>query len=181
MDSQDLLIAEIQRNCDLALLAYNDIEKYLQSIKWQDKVTLDRFWLSILSFLIVVANISKILWPSVANSKSKETEMSSRREALRRRLSIDDSSIIAQRTFRNYFEHYDFRIEEIIESNVSLIIDSNILSIDLLRGFDSSQMARMRNFDPQTYILYFRDDHYPIKEAMKEIFDLSETINMITK
>jgi hypothetical protein len=182
MDSQDLLIAEIKRNCDLALLAYTDIEKHLQSIKWQDKETLDRFWLSVLSYLIVVANISKILWPSESNIKGpKGAEISSRREALRRRVSIDDSSIIARRTFRNYFEHYDFRIEETIESKVALIIDSNILPIDLLRGIDSSQMALMRNFDPQTFILYFRDDHHPIKESMKEISELSEKINTIVK
>src|SRR5947209_19958645 len=138
------------------------MEKYLRTVKPGDRETLNRFWLSVISFLIVVANISKILWPSEPSKKTPEwDEMSSRREGIRILLSVDNSSILARRIFRNYFEHYEMRIEEAMKSKVPLIIDSNIMPINLLASIGSSPMARMRNFDPQTFILYFREDHYP--------------------
>ena len=59
----ELFRGEILRNCDFALLAYGDMMKYSQ-FSYGEKARVDRLWLSVESFLIVVANVSKILWPS---------------------------------------------------------------------------------------------------------------------
>ena len=76
-----LLIGEIQRNCDFVLLAHKDMVRCLESMKLGDKEAIDRFWLSVESFLITVANISKILWlwPSPPCGFELSTEVSSRR------------------------------------------------------------------------------------------------------
>jgi hypothetical protein len=119
-----LLRGEIQRNCDFALLAHRDMIRCIESMKLDDKEVLDRFWLSVES---AVANISKILWPSPQCG----IEVSSRREALRTLLSVDDSSPIKEKEFRNHFEHYDSRIENWAKHYESkTIYDSNIGSID---------------------------------------------------
>jgi hypothetical protein len=94
-------MGEIQRNCDLALVAYGDMTKNIQRT---DKETLDRFWLSAESFLIAVANISKILWPSRPSKCNKCTfqpelspEVPIRRQDLRTILDVDNSSPINSR------------------------------------------------------------------------------------
>jgi hypothetical protein len=166
-----LLIGEIQRNCDLALLAHKDILKYLDSMKPGDKETLDRFWLSIESFLISVANISKILWPSPPIGSELPTEVSSRREALRGLLSIDDLSPLKQKKFRNHFEHYDFRIEKYAKDyEDTTIVDSNIGPISsVVSGVNN---VVMRDFDTDKFVLRFRDEEYSINQVVTAVHDL---------
>lgn len=165
------MIGEIQRNCDLALLAHKDILKFLDSIKPDDKETLDRFWLSTESFLITVANISKILWPSPPIGSELPPEVSSRREALRELLSVDDSSPLKQKKFRNHFEHYDFRIEKYAKDYEDItIVDSNIGPIDSV--VSGANNVVMRNFDTDKFVLRFRDEEYSINQVVTAVRDL---------
>jgi hypothetical protein len=167
------LIGEIKRNCDLALLAHKDILKYLGSMKPGDKETLDRFWLSVESFLITVANTSKILWPSPPIGSDLPTEVSSRRESLRGLLSVDDSSPLKHKKFRNHFEHYDFRIEKYAKDYENLtIIDSNIGPIDSV--FSGANNVIMRHFDTDKFVLRFRDEEYSINQIVTAVNDLLE-------
>ena len=111
--------------------------KYMQPT---DKKTLDRFWLSVESFLIAVANISNILWPSHPSKCNKcnfqpelSPEISARRQDLLTVLDINNSSPINSRKFRNYLEHYDFRMEELAKkSNKLSLIQILVLSSLLL-------------------------------------------------
>ena len=181
-----LFIGEIQRNCDFALVAYGDMTKYMQPT---DKETLDRFWLSAESFLIAVANISKILWPSRPNKCNKcnfqpdlPPEVSTRRLELRTILDVDNSSPINSRKFRNYFEHYDFQIEEWAKkSNKQVIFDSNIGTIGpIIRNLSNSISIR-RNFNSSDMILYFVDESYNVNQVLKAVQDLlnkTKTVNL---
>ena len=55
-----LFIGEIQRNCEFASIAYDgNMVKYSHSMKAGDNKTLNRFWISVESFLVASANISK--------------------------------------------------------------------------------------------------------------------------
>jgi hypothetical protein len=175
-----LLIGEIQRNGEFALLAYGDFINYLGSMKTGDSHLLDRFWFSVESFLIAVANISKILWPSRPNRCVKcgfqpdvPSDVSARRQDLRKFLTLDDSSPIASRKFRNHFEHYDFRIEEWAKkAQTKGIIDSNIGPPTSVIIHPPNKYAYMRNFDPSKFILHFRDEEYEIKPVVTAIQDL---------
>jgi hypothetical protein len=143
--------------------------KYLQSMKQDDKEALDRFWSSVESFLITVANISKILWPSSGLS----TEVSSRREALRGLLSVNDSSPIRSKTFRNHFEHYDTRIEDWAKQYENkTIIDSNIGPVDSVIIGVNHAVSIMRNFDPYKFIVRLRDQEYDINRVVTAVQDL---------
>jgi hypothetical protein len=162
-------VGEIQRNCDFALLAYNDMVRCLDSMKPGDKKILDRFWLRVESLLISVANISKILWPSPGSS----TEVYSRRAALRTHLSVDDTSPIKSKTFRNHFEHYDTRIEEWAKEYFNkIIIDSNIGPIDSVIISVNGTLYYMRNFDPHKFTLHIRGEEYDINKVMTAVKEL---------
>ena len=64
MDTTLLFLGEIQRQCNFALIAYEEMKTWLNMMKQGDNKGLDHFWYSVQSFLVAVANISKIIWPS---------------------------------------------------------------------------------------------------------------------
>lgn len=64
MDTTLLFVGEIQRQCNFALIAYEGMKTSLNEMKPGDSNELDNFWYSVQSFLVAVANISKIIWPS---------------------------------------------------------------------------------------------------------------------
>jgi hypothetical protein len=167
-----LLIGEIRRNCDFALLAHKDMVMVLSKLKSNDKDLLDRFWLAVESFLMSVANISKILWPSAP-------ELSNRRKDLRVYLSIDDNSPLRSRTFRNHCEHYDERIEEWAKDyGDKIIIDSNIGSIQqVIIGLNKNNLFYIRNFDPYKFVLTVRGQEYEFNHVLTAIKNLQKWIN----
>jgi len=177
MDIQDLLISEIRTQCIFALMAYEDLTKSLELIKHADTDELDRFWYSIQAFLLAISNVSKILWPSAPFGSELPAEMSSRREKLRNWLSIEQSSSLKPRKFRNYPEHYDMELEEwIAKSKDGMLVDSNIGPIDLDPGTAPGSIAYMRNFDPVRFTLILKDEEYQIREIVKAINDLTQKI-----
>ena len=157
-------------------------------MKLGDKETSDRFWLSIDSFLIAVANISKILWPSRPPKCDRckfwpelPPKVLEERQS-QNILSIDDSSPIASRKFRNYFEHYDFKIEELSKGthHNTILFDSNVITGDPNNlpsyGFPSIVCRSIRNFGSDKFILYFGEEKYHINEVGRAIQDISDKI-----
>ena len=66
-------------------------------------------WSSIQLILIAAGNVSKILWPGRKANKDRGIQ-------LRRLLKIQDENPIADRKFRDHFEHYDERLEKWTEN-----------------------------------------------------------------
>jgi hypothetical protein len=181
MSAQVLFIGEIQRQCKFALIACETIEKSLHIMghETDKEKQLDRFWYSVQSFLVSVANISKILWPSTPCGLVLDPDVISSRIALRTLLSVDEDSILKSRSFRNHFEHFDSRIEEWAKKTKDRrVIDSNVLPSYLIAGYDP--MSMMRNFDPSTYELTFRDRRYQFRlvvDAIKELFEKATSVS----
>lgn len=177
MSTEILLVGEIRRNCDFAILAYGDIAKYANALNNDE---LNRLWLSAECLLIAVANISKILWPTPptpckrCNFQTKANlEMTSRRESLRKLLAVEDSSPIRSRKFRNHFEHYDERIEEwATKPGKQLIFDSNIGAVKSIIQNSNHLISYRRNFDSSDFVLYFEDEEYRINEIIRAVKDL---------
>lgn len=174
-----LLVGEIRRNCDFAILAFEDMSKYANAVNNNE---LNRFWLSTESFLIAVANISKILWPTPPDPCKKcnfrpqpNVAMTSRRESLRKLLSVEESSLIRSRKFRNHFEHYDERIEEwATRPGKKLIFDSNIGAVKSIIQNSNQSISHRRNFDSSNFVLYFGDEEYHVNEIIKAVKDLKD-------
>lgn len=181
MDVVALFLGEIQRQCNFALIVYDSMKTSLAMMKSGDNAELDHFWYSVQSFLVAAANISKILWPSSSSGSLLPPEVNSRGDILRRLLLVDNSSILKSREFRNHFEHYDFRIEEWAKKTTDwTIVDFNVVPSYIIAGY--SNISKMRNFNPDTFVLTFKDRNYQMLFVVKSIQELLEnTKNALSK
>ena len=151
---------EVERQCTFALIAFDDLESAL------GQSDMDRLWYSAQAFLAAVGNISKLLWPP-------QSRLPKRGSQLRTSLSISDSSMLAPRTFRNHFEHFDERLEEWATSSQRRnFVDSNVGPPGMIAGVEEADY--LRNFDTKRFAITFRGDTYllhPIVDAVRQLRD----------
>jgi hypothetical protein len=163
--------------------------QYSSSRSENEKTSSDRVWMSVESFLIAAANISKTLWPSRPPKCSKchyqpelGREVYARGLQLRSILSVNDDSPLGNRHFRNFFEHYDFQLEKWLKQfDNQHIYDSNIGPIESVIRNSSKPSFMIRHFDQYRSIIYFRGKEYhvnPVVNAMKELKSKMETISI---
>jgi hypothetical protein len=176
LNMRALLLGEIQRQCNFALISFEEIKKSLEDRQPWDNRKSDCFWYSIQSFLVSVANISKILWPGQPCDSRLSVEVKSEREQIRTLLGLDDSSPLRVRKFRNYFEHYDFELEKWFEKlNDRMVIDSNIINFDPF-GLPSDRVLSIRNFNPTEFKIYFKNEAYDVVLTVNAVNKLLEKI-----
>ncbi|HJS01359.1 MAG TPA: hypothetical protein VJ780_10530 [Flavobacterium sp.] len=116
-------------------------------------------WSSIQSILVATGNISKILWPTY----KKHVE---RGEKLRLILKVENNNPLSERKFRNHFEHYDSRIEELFE-NQHTVTYIDLAMNPSFRGGSLDNIDRGYNSFNNTLI--FRG----------EVLDLDEVLNAL--
>jgi hypothetical protein len=156
---------EIEKQCKFAIIAIKQIKAGLTNNN------LDLVWYAIQSFLVSVANISKILWSNSKPQKKEGELRDKRREELRKSLGIEDDSPIKPKIFRNCFEHFDERLEKWAASSKRRnFVDSNIAPSNMIMGIDPEDF--LRNFDPTSWILTFRGDKYELKPVIEVIYNL---------
>jgi len=167
---------EIKRQCIFAMIAYNTIKSSFSNLsdvnKSIDEMSyyMDIFWYSIQNFLIAVADISKIFWPPT-NIYEK------RGEELRKIFDIKDDSPFHSRDARNYFEHFDERIENWVMSSKSHVFaDTNIGSLkgNIKMIGNLGPKDYMRHFDQTTWTIFFSGDEYKLDVVIKAVEDLYE-------
>jgi hypothetical protein len=155
-------ISEIARQCRFCLIAYEDLHLAFQQrdINYIN----NRVWYSVQSFLTASGNISKLLY-GLNNKQYNE------RTGLRQSLGIDDNSPFKNRDARNYFEHFDERLERWFNSSTRHnFVDSNIGPLNRVGGVDEHDFVR--NFDPERMAITFYGDEcamLPIIEAAKQL------------
>lgn len=94
---QDMIfVGEVLLQSKIALRAFERLEATKDNFDYLE------VWCSIQSILVSAGNVSKILWP-VKNKL--------RGERLRELLKVEADNILSSRKFRNYFEHYDEKID----------------------------------------------------------------------
>ena len=91
-----LFLGEIQRQCTFALMDYEEMRKSIVEMSPGNSKQLNHFWHLVPSFLVAIANISKILWPSKRKYNGHLPDTSTRDE-LRRLLDINDTSVLKSR------------------------------------------------------------------------------------
>ena len=116
-------------------------------------------WCSIQSILVAAGNVSKILWPI-----KKEHKV--RGEKLRQLLKLENDNILSDRKFRNYFEHYDERIEDWFKNQPSAVYRDAAMN-PTLTGFMSSSVNRGYNSFNNT--LVFRGETLDLNEVLKAL------------
>ncbi len=178
--------SEVERQCDFALIAAQDLEGSLQSMgavgKAEDpiahmKYCMNRLWYSVQALLVAVGNISKLLWPSKELLPERGAE-------LRTSLSVGEDSPLEPRTFRNHFEHFDDRLEQWATSSERCnLFDSNVgpSGIKLVEGLNIQPADYLRNFDTTNFAVTFRGDVYHLHPLIDAISDLRGEANRATR
>ncbi len=149
---------EVERQTRFALLSFSDLEA---ALKMAD---MDRIWPAIQGFLVAAGNVSKLLWPA-------QPSVPNRGEELRQSLAVAGDSILAPRTFRNHFEHFDERLEQwAASSQRKNFADSNVGPPGMISGLEPGDY--LRNLDTTQCAVTFRGDTYhltPLVAAVKEL------------
>ena len=151
------LISEIVTQSKFAEKAADQLAKSADSVE---------VWGSIQSILVAVANVSKILWPA-------RKKYVARGRQLRILLGVDDDNLLADRTFRNHFEHYDERIEDWFEgSNSAVYMDSRIdpfapTPLGLSQSFH-------RSYNPSSRTLSFRNESIDLSTVLAALAEIRE-------
>lgn len=119
-------------------------------------------WCSIQSILVATGNVSKILWPI------KNVE---RGERLRHMLKVGSDNILSNRTFRNYFEHYDERIDKWYANSSSITYSDLAMNPSLRGGFSAEDHRGYNSFDNSLIFRGERLDLNKVLDALSEIHD----------
>lgn len=161
---------QLERECKIALIALNEIKEYLNKPSSNSMIY---FWYSVDSFLSATSNISKIFWTPSSKSDSK-----ARSKELRGIYNIKDDSPFNDRTLRNHFEHFDERLDTWFSSSKHHnVFDSNIMSLDSVKGIDLSDT--LRNFDPKKLQLYFMGDNLDLNTLEDALNQLQKTLKIV--
>jgi hypothetical protein len=120
-------------------------------------------WSSIQLILVAAANVSKILWP--------EKKYTSRGEKLRSILNIEQNNLLADRKFRNHFEHYDDRIERWFNEQPSAVYeDLEINPFQSIRGITDHNKNRLYN--PIIQTIEFRGESFHLGKLLKTLEEI---------
>jgi hypothetical protein len=127
-------------------------------------------WCSIQSILVATGNISKVLKPISKNHAA-------RGERLRQLLKVDDSNPLLDRTFRNYIEHYDERIEELF-NNASSVVYRDLAMNPSFRGASAANVHRGYNSFNNTLIL--RGEALDLNKVLKALEEILNNCKLYT-
>ncbi len=117
-------------------------------------------WGSIQLILIAAGNVSKILWPGRDKNKARGIH-------LRVLLKIEDGNPIADRKFRDHFEHYDERLEKWNENRKEYF---DFVMNPSMQSFGLQNVSRGYNVDSNTLVFQGEElDLNVILTALKEI------------
>ena len=157
------LIHEIVAQSKIAKMAADRLAKTSDSVE---------VWGSIQSILVATANVSKILWPA------KEKYMA-RGKQLRKQLGVADDNLLADRTFRNHFEHYDERVEEWFEgSNSAVYMDS------IIDPFESTPLSLPqffhRRYNSTSRTLSFRNESISLPAVLAALATIRDKCRLFT-
>lgn len=145
------------------------------------------------SFLTHASNVSKLLWPGVAQRKQGETDQdylarldsdgtkpkkvaaaraAARGIALRALLGLDEHQhTLKSRMLRDHLEHYDERLDHWSASSKQRNIVSDYIGPpNQIVGVADTD--RMRNFDPSTALFTFRGESYDLSDLATALDEL---------
>jgi len=140
------------------------------------------FWCSVQAFLVSVANISKLLWPSELKRRGETEQQADKRKnrgrQLRQVLGKKDDSVIESRSFRNSFEHFDERLDSWVDlSSRHNFMDEYIGPAGGVTGLDRSDM--MRTYDPASNTFTFQGTAYELSPVLRELTELVLSVERV--
>jgi hypothetical protein len=162
-------LQELDGQANFALLALADMRKSHADLVGGDQGAGIRFWSSVQSFLMAVANISKILFPKT----------NPRGGHLRNLVGVSSGSPLdyTNRGVRDSYEHIDERLETWWNTSADKRrADYNIYPTSALHGLIGGSNNCLRHFDPNTNTLTFQGNSLEILPVEKAIVELKQKI-----
>lgn len=136
----EIFLAQIVKQAEFGLTAAVDLQA--SATPDGDGV---RIWYSVQSFLVAVANVSKLIWPAYSTLHN-DRYLSDREQRLSEVLDSDSVKILKDKDVRNDFEHFDVRIEEwAVTVEGRPFIDGNVNAHLLLRDIPQDRWLRNLN------------------------------------
>lgn len=162
-------LQELDGQCNFANLALGDMRASLAKLVDGDQTAGVRFWSSVQSGLMAVANISKILFPK---NNPRGTD-------LRTLLGTTSGSpfYYTNRSVRDSYEHIDTELEAWWNASADKRrADYNFYPTSALLGLVGSSDNCLRNFDGEACVLTFKGWTFEILPVEKAIGELTRKI-----
>jgi hypothetical protein len=132
-----------------------------------------RFWYSAQGFLLAVANISRMLWPSERDHKRGRSVSVSRGHELRRHLGLPVRSPLTDRAVRNHFEHFDAGLDLWTEREKRTpAADADVGPTTQVEDLKN----RFRDYDPASETLTFQGERISLRELSDALDDLARRL-----
>lgn len=155
-----VFLGEIEFQSKVALRAADRLSEFGNGLDMID------IWSATQSILIAAGNISKILWPTRKESKSRGS-------MLRELLDVDKNNPLFDRKFRNLFEHYDERIDNWFATQRSASFTD--FSLGPPRGFARQFPSGVhRGYDYTTETLTYQGESMDLGALVKAIAEIQQ-------
>jgi hypothetical protein len=126
-------------------------------------------------FLHHSSAVSRILWPGIARSNHKTIRARHRGDYLRKVLGVQEDHVLKNRNLRNYFAHFDERLDEWAEtSRYKNFVDRNIGPPDaiVIDGLDNEDVMRWYHPDGKEFII--SGEKYNVQALIDGIVDIQK-------
>jgi hypothetical protein len=131
-----------------------------------------RFWYSAQGFLLAVANISRMLWPTARDHRGARLVSVSRGIELRRHLGLPARSPLTDRAVRNQFEHFDAGLDLWAEREKRILADGEVGPTTQVEDLKN----RFRDYDPASETLTFQGQRISLRELSDALDDLARRL-----
>jgi hypothetical protein len=142
------------------------------------------------AFLSACANISKVLWPDTAHRRSESAAMTQARidraKDLPALVGVLETSPLRERDLRNFFEHFDERLDQVAVSQPSgaVLMARNVLPPGSIGFGPGMTPVYLGNLDDNTMTMSYRDHKgqdqalplLPLLDAVKDLTPRVESL-----
>lgn len=181
---ENLYLEELKTQINFALYSVEGVNEYLNLMDVGENRDSEKFWYYAQNLIVYTGNISKILWGVNDKDKNKNRIRKQERRYLRKKLNINEESILKKRFLRNALEHIDEKLEDFTEGPQMIIMNKNFGPVRGIISFgddvyDVSEQKNLRHYDQYTKTFYFYGEEANIEEVYKEILKLKDSIEKI--
>lgn len=183
----DLFLNEIKLQTNFAIISYNNYVKSLgefmsSNIASKESIgSLNEIWYYLQNYVVSMANISKLLFPTRKHKESKASyeRRLSERNIILETLQLPENIKLKNKQMRNTLEHIDEKLETFSNKN-TIIFDRNIgpsdsFSINGIETMiDDGDYLRNLVTDREEFILLGK--RLNIKETLSEVIMLRDSI-----
>lgn len=183
---EQLFIDELQTQIGFALFSIEEINIYLNSFENNLEADSDKFWYYAQNLIVYSGNISKILWGIKSKDQNKNKVRRKERKIFRKKLRVDEDSLLKKRFLRNALEHVDEKMEDFTSESQNIILNKNFGPVMGMVSYgndvyDISKQKNLRHYDQYTKIFYFYGEQVNLEKIYKSLLQLKDNIENYEK